>query len=69
MVKMIQLPSPVAADIPGLVMTGYIELRPGEWVPLYGSAPKENGQSINTPEGWNMLCERLERARADRLHA
>lgn len=49
----------------GLLHIGHIEQTPGHWVPLYESPEPKDRPSINTPEGWNMLGERLGKYRAD----
>lgn len=47
----------------GLLHVGYVEQMPGNWVPLYEGKSPDGRPSINTPEGWNMLAERLGRFR------
>ena len=54
-----RLEKPVPGPYPGMMQVGYVEVRPGEWLPLYESQPPEDRPSINTPEGWAKLVERM----------
>lgn len=55
----IEFKTPLPGPEPGLLHIGYAEQAPGDWVPLYGSQCPEGKPSINTPEGWNALAERM----------
>lgn len=59
MPRVIRFETPKPGPWPGMLRVGDLELRPGEVVPLYESEPPEGRRSINTPEGWNALVERM----------
>lgn len=43
----------------GLQHVGYVEVERDKWLPVYDSPPPKDRPSINTPEGWNALCDRM----------
>lgn len=54
-------------EIPGLRLVGQIQnpyVNGGAALPLYEMAAPKGKPSINTPEGWNALCESQERKHA-----
>ena len=54
-------------EIPGLRLVGQIQnphINGGAALPLYEMASPKGKPSINTPEGWNALCESQERKHA-----
>ena len=55
----VQLKEPQPGPLPGLLLVGYVEQAPGDWVPEYDSPPPPDRPSINTAEGWNALAERM----------
>lgn len=68
MVVLTRYEKPLPGLWPGSRQIGEIELRPGMVVPLYDTEPPEDRPSINTPEGWNALAERMN-GRENGLHA
>ena len=50
---------PAAPERPGMKHVGWLEVKPGKWLPLYEPVTTEGKPSINTAEGWNALAERL----------
>ena len=68
MAALIRYETPLPGPWPGSRQVGEIEIRPGMTVPLYDTEPPADGPSINTPEGWNALAERM-RNRENGLHA
>ena len=59
MASLTRYEKPLPGPWPGSRQIGEVELRPGMVVPLYDTEPPEGRLSINTPEGWKALVERM----------